>query len=94
MPIVLNEGAKVKEDPFHFSKLPIVRYIAQQQILTGLSKANILVNLGMVAYHIKDDLELVKMFKTGTDLNEALHWSTTPQGRDYWENIHETLTEE
>lgn len=90
MPIVLNEEAAVKK-PFDFHQLPIVKYIAHQQILTGLNKANILMNLGMVYYHIREDEELLNQFQTGTDLNEAIHWAVTPQGRDYWEDLHEFL---
>jgi hypothetical protein len=92
MTIVLNEAAKADTelDSFDFTDTPIVKYIARHQEIQGREKGHILINLGIV-YQIliaNEDLYSINKFLKGKDLDEALTWSETPQGRDFWSDLH------
>ena len=96
MTIVLNEKAKADiKDPWDFTKFPVVQYIAQQQVLKGMEKANIIFNLGLVYADLINDEEnddwRLEQFRKGKNVNLAMTWDKTPQGHKFWEKIDSKL---
>jgi hypothetical protein len=91
MTIELNVEAKPKPTAgFDYKHLKVLQYVAEQQKLKGMDKANIIFNLG-IAYASMETNAEKDAFMAGKDLDSALTWYMTPQGEKFWGNLHSKL---
>ena len=87
MPIVINEEAKKKID----FVCPVVELVARSDQKTAW-KSEVIFNLGMVFANLSP--AGCVHFKKATDIDNAFSWHDTIQGGDYWEDVHDRLTEQ
>lgn len=94
MAIVLNEKAKqdLAKTQWDFKGSRLLQNLAKQQKLTGMDKANLIFNLGIV-YAMEESEGTKEHILRSTNLDHALTWDDTPQGHEFWWNLHEKLLE-
>lgn len=94
MAIVLNEKAKqdLAKTQWDFKGSRLLQNIAKQQKLTGMDKANLIFNLGIV-YAMEESEGAKEHILRSTNLDHALSWDDTPQGFGFWANLYEKLSE-
>lgn len=91
MTIELNVEAKPKPKAgYDFTHLKVLKYVAEQQQLKGMDKANIIFNLGIAYASMETDAEK-DAFMAGKDLDSALTWYLTPQDEKFWGKLHSKL---
>lgn len=87
MPIVLNPEAKKKTEFI----CPVVELVARSDQKT-VWKSEVLFNLGLVYANLSHVGR--SQFKKAPNIDHAFSWHDTPQGGDYWEDVHDRLMEQ
>lgn len=95
MTIVLNEAAKedMEKDKYDFTSFPVVLYVAKSTEVKGAEKASIIFNLGIVWADLleEDDDHRILQFRKGKNIDQAMSWSDTRQGHEFWAKISDQL---
>lgn len=94
MAIVLNEKAKqdLAKTQWDFKGSRLLQNLAKQQKLTGMDKANLIFNLGIV-YAMEESAGTQEHLLRSTNLDHALSWDDTPQGFGFWCKLYDQLSE-